>query len=215
MSALREKKKRRLQGVVGGCFAVAAAWSATVFESDFTRTAITQNVAAQEVVKNENGGAAARPLLTMERIFASGEFGERGVDAKWAPTGAAFVRRVASSEPCGGRDVVLASPSDGTSTPIVKASELIPRDAESNKPIEGAKPLNVEDYALSDDANLVLIYTNSKRAAIIGFSTVKTTSCANSAGISRRRRRSNSRRFLRTERASDTFVKTIFTSKKF
>lgn len=164
MSALGEKKRRSLQSVVRGRFVVAAALSASVFACDFTRTAITQSSVAQEIAKSENGAeTVARPLLTMERIFASGEFGERGVDAKWAPTGAAFVRRVASSEPCGGRDVVLVSPSDGTSTPIVKASELIPRDAESNKPIEGAKPLNVEDYALSDDANLVLIYTNSKR----------------------------------------------------
>ena len=143
MSALREKKRRRLQGVVGGRFVVAAALSASVFACDFTRTAITRTVAAQEVAEMKEDAKTERPLLTMERIFASGEFGERGVDAKWAPTGAAFVRRVASSEPCGGRDVVLVSPSDGTSTPIVKASELIPRDAETHKPIEGAKPLNV------------------------------------------------------------------------
>ncbi len=163
MSALREKNKRLGRNVFGVGLLGAAALGATVFEGDFTRASITRTVAAQEVAEKTEDGASARPLLTMERIFASGEFGERGVDAKWAPTGAAFVRRVASSEPCGGRDVVLVSPSDGTSTPIVKASELIPRDVESNKPIEGAKPLNVEDYALSDDANLVLIYTNSKR----------------------------------------------------
>lgn len=163
MSALRVKKKRRLRGFAGVGLFGAAALCASVCESGLQRWLITQTATAQDVAAKSEGGASDRPLLSMERIFASGEFGERNVDAKWAPTGAAFARRVASSEPCGGRDVVLVSPSDGTSTTVVKASELIPRDVASNKLIEGAKPLNVEDYALSEDANLLLVYTNSKR----------------------------------------------------
>ncbi|MBR4976375.1 MAG: hypothetical protein IKY61_04920, partial [Thermoguttaceae bacterium] len=84
MSALREKRRRRLQGVVGGCFVAAAALGVGVFENDLSRTSVTQSVFAQEIEKVGDGAeAAARPLLTMERIFASGEFGERGVDAKW------------------------------------------------------------------------------------------------------------------------------------
>lgn len=127
----------------------------------FAATSFSPNLAFSQVEKPQD--VAQNAPLSMKRIFASGEFSERGVDARWAPSGAAFVKRVASTEPCGGRDVVLENPSDGTQTTILRASELIPRDPKTNVALPDAQPLNVEEYAISDDSNLVLIYTNSKR----------------------------------------------------
>lgn len=102
--------------------------------------------------------AQERVPLTMERIFASGEFSEQGVGATWAPTGSAFIKRVASSDVQGAQDVVQETPT-GEQTIVLRASELIPRDASE----ENARPIPVDSYMLSDDMNLVLIYTRSMR----------------------------------------------------
>ncbi len=94
----------------------------------------------------------------MERVYGSGEFSERGFAATWAPTGCAFIKRVPSDETDGGQDIVQETP-DGEQKIVVKASELIPRDAEGDR----ARPVSVDSYAISEDANLVLVYTRSKR----------------------------------------------------
>ncbi|MBR5757533.1 MAG: DPP IV N-terminal domain-containing protein [Thermoguttaceae bacterium] len=109
---------------------------------------------AQEAASNSE----ERAPLTMERVYASGEFGERGVGATWAPTGGAFIKRVPSDETKGGQDIVQETP-DGEQTVVVKASELIPRDASDDQ----ARPVSVDSYDLSEDSNLVLIYTRSGR----------------------------------------------------
>jgi len=116
--------------------------------------------AASNFARAEEGEQSRVEPLSMQRIFASSEFGARGVDLQWAPVGGAFVKRVASSEVQGGQDVVLETP-EGEQTRIVAASELLyeePNDESHTK-----KSLSINNYALSDDSNLLLIYTNSKR----------------------------------------------------
>ena len=95
--------------------------------------------------------------LDMARIYASGEFSEGGVSMTWAPVGGAFVKRE-------GQDVVLETP-DGERSVIVSGSELIPRSdpADPSSVIENANPIGVSSYELSEDSNLLLIYTNTRR----------------------------------------------------
>lgn len=108
------------------------------------------------VLSAEDAQAEKTVPLSMEQIYASGYWSERGVGMTWAPTGAAFIRRVAPQDGGRGQDIALETP-DGDQTIIIKASELIPRDGSSDAPI------NVESYVLSQDSNLFLAYTNSRR----------------------------------------------------
>ena len=100
----------------------------------------------------------------MDRIFASGEFGERGVAMTWAPVGGAFVKQVESKSGVKGRDVVFETP-DGNQSVIVSAAELVPREnpSDSASVKTNASPIGVASYELSGDSNLLLIYTNTRR----------------------------------------------------
>ncbi len=115
--------------------------------------------ASNRVQAEENEQTSGEPI-SMRRIFASGEFSERGVGLQWAPTGAAFVKRVESEEVQGGQDVVLETP-EGEQTRIVAASELLYDDP--NDDSDSKKSLSIHSYSISEDSNLLLIYTNSKR----------------------------------------------------
>ncbi len=97
--------------------------------------------------------------LSMERIFASGEFGERGVFAVWASSGSAFIKRLPSKEVPYSQDIVLEEPT-GEQSVLVSAQELIPQK-ESGEKAERAIP--VDSFTVSNDSNIVLIYSNSKR----------------------------------------------------
>ncbi len=93
--------------------------------------------------------------LSMERIYASGEFSERGVSLKWAPSGSSFLKREKSSK--GNYQDIVFESLDGEKTVVVSGDELIPKDGES------ARPVAVDSFEISRDANLVLIYSNSRR----------------------------------------------------
>ena len=100
--------------------------------------------------------AADPALLTLDRIFGSGEFGERGLGQyQWS-------RRTASyftwDEPQGGgkgRDLVRNDAATGTEETVIPASALIP-------PGQSA-PLEVHGFELSADESKLLLFTNSKR----------------------------------------------------
>jgi dipeptidyl-peptidase-4 len=92
-------------------------------------------------------------LLTLDRIFNSGEFGlERTPALRWRKRGSRYV----TLEPTpAGPQLVGHDPATGKSEVLVPAHWFIP-------PGEG-RPLAVEGYEFSPDGARLLLYTNSKR----------------------------------------------------
>ncbi len=93
--------------------------------------------------------------LTVDRIYSGNEFQEKLFSAQWLPlqasTDAAFTTLRAGST---GSEIWRVD-SDGSEKLLVAARDLTPAGDTS--------PLQVEDYSCSNDLNLVLIYTNTKR----------------------------------------------------
>lgn len=94
--------------------------------------------------------------LTLERIFASGEFmPESFGPARWLKDGTGFTTLEKSTSVPGARDIVLYQVRNGKHQILVPASLLVPREQNS--------PLPVDSYYFSEDLKKVLIYTNSQR----------------------------------------------------
>ena len=118
------------------------------------------NTVAAQDVSDSQPSQSAPPPLSMERIFGSGYFSAEDVGLTWAPTGGAFVSKVPSQEVAGGQDIVTSTP-EGEQTTLVSASELIPKNQNGSN--EQTRPISAESFTISEDSNLVLIYTNSRR----------------------------------------------------
>lgn len=117
--------------------------------------------------------------LSIDRIFASGEFGAAGYGSvHWLPKQGGYTRLEPSETAKGAEDIVRIDPATGKQTVLVSAGNLIPRDA--------TRPLSIDDYQWSANEALVLIYTNSKRvcagtrAAITTSTTPPAASCVSS-----------------------------------
>ncbi len=108
-------------------------------------------VAGQKRAVQES--AADESLLTVERIYASGEFAARSFSARWAHDGRGYT--VLEPSKSGGRDIVLYEPATGKPEVLVPAAWLVPPGSLS--------PLDIQDYAFAQDWSKLLIYTNSKR----------------------------------------------------
>jgi dipeptidyl-peptidase-4 len=95
-------------------------------------------------------------LLTLERIFASGEFRERGLGAyKWSRRTASYFTLEAPQTGGKGRELVRNDTATGLKEIVVPGSAFIP---------EGhSEPLNVESFEFSADESRLLLYTNSRR----------------------------------------------------
>ncbi len=97
--------------------------------------------------------------LTVDRIYQDDEFNSKPFAAKWLEerpgSDAAYTTLQPSETHQGGRDIVRNQASSGESSIMVAASELIP-PGESD-------PLKIDGYSWSNDHNLLLVYTNSKR----------------------------------------------------
>lgn len=91
---------------------------------------------------------AEEPALTVERIFASGEFNATSLRARWADDGEGYLT-------IEGSEIVRHDAASGDRSVIVSAADLTP-PGESN-------PLTVNDYAFSKSGDYLLIYTNSQR----------------------------------------------------
>ena len=90
--------------------------------------------------------------LTLDRIFVSDDFrGDRVPAVKWLD-GGAYTTLQPSKSHKNASDIVRFD-SAGKSEVLVAAEKLIPPDAK--------EPLAIQGYELSDDLDLVLIYTNS------------------------------------------------------
>jgi dipeptidyl-peptidase-4 len=98
---------------------------------------------------------AAQGRLTLERIFASGEFrGEGFGPARWLADGSGYTT-VEPSSPGAGLDLVRYSPDTGDRQILVRATSLVPPG--------GSAPLILEDYEWSEDGRKLLVYTNAQR----------------------------------------------------
>jgi dipeptidyl-peptidase-4 len=95
-------------------------------------------------------------LLTLERIFASGEFrGDLLGPARWLADGSGYTTLEPSIRVQAGRDIVRYNPESGERDVLVPAERLIPQGQ--------SVPLFIEDYQWSDDGTKLLIFTNTQR----------------------------------------------------
>ncbi len=101
-----------------------------------------------------HGQAADPSLLTIERVYASGDFRpEFFGPARWLARGAAYTTLELSREGKGGQDLVRYDVASGARTVLVPATRLIPRG--------DSVPLTVENYLWSADERQLLVFTNS------------------------------------------------------
>ncbi len=97
-------------------------------------------------------------MLTLERIFASPEFmaGGYGItQARWLEDGSAYTMFELSTTVSNAADIVRYDPATGASIVMVPAFRLAPAGTR--------RPLDVEDYAWSEDGRQLLVFTNSRR----------------------------------------------------
>jgi dipeptidyl-peptidase-4 len=95
-------------------------------------------------------------LLTIDRIFASGEFrGDRFSQARWIENGDAYTMLEPAENQNTGRDIVKYETKSGKRSVLVPAGELIPRGGEN--------PLGIADYHWSGNKEMLLIFTNTRR----------------------------------------------------
>lgn len=95
-------------------------------------------------------------LLTIDRIFASGEFrGDRFSQARWIENGDAYTMLEPAENQNTGRDIVKYETKSGKRSVLVSAGELIPR--------RGENPLGIADYHWSGNKEMLLIFTNTRR----------------------------------------------------
>ncbi|MFN8645446.1 MAG: S9 family peptidase [Gemmatimonadales bacterium] len=101
-----------------------------------------------------HGQATDPSLLTIERVYASGDFRpEFFGPARWLAGGGAYTTLEQSREGKGGQDLVRYDVASGARTVLVPAPRLIPRG--------DSVPLTVEDYVWSADERQLLVFTNS------------------------------------------------------
>jgi dipeptidyl-peptidase-4 len=95
-------------------------------------------------------------MLSLDRIFASDEFGEdRPVPLRWSRRTSDYFT-LETPEPGGaGRDLVRHAPASGRREIVVPASAFIPEGK--------AEPLKVEAFELSADESKLLLFTGSQR----------------------------------------------------
>ncbi len=95
-------------------------------------------------------------LLTLERIYSSGEFGtERFGPARWLADGSGYTTVERSAAARGGDDIVRYDAETGAREVLVPAMRFVSEESSS--------PLSIDDYTWSDDGSKLLLYTNSQR----------------------------------------------------
>ncbi len=94
-------------------------------------------------------------LLTIDRIY-SGEFRQDWQPpVRWVQNGDAYLTIEQSEEINGATELVRYESKTGDRTIFVPSGRLIPEGE--------TRPVNIEDFSLSDDETKVLIFTNSSR----------------------------------------------------
>lgn len=98
--------------------------------------------------------AEASDLLSIDRIFHDNEFElNKKVPSKWLQGGDRYTTVEASATVADGFDIVGHDSATGEPSVLVSAKQLVPEGA--------GKPLEIKDYAWSDDGRLLLISTNT------------------------------------------------------
>jgi dipeptidyl-peptidase-4 len=93
-------------------------------------------------------------LLTLNRIFASGEFAPQPFGpARWLDDGAAYTAVEPSTDGDGG-EIVRYDVEKGTREMMVSAKDLVPQG--------DSVPLDIEDYTWSPDGKMLLVFTNTR-----------------------------------------------------
>ena len=95
------------------------------------------------------------PLLTVKRIFDSGEFNGDGFSARWLEDSSGYTTFESSKETSGGRDLVSHDPKTGAKKILVPAADFVAPGA--------SLPLGIDDHIWSKDKSRLLLFTNSKR----------------------------------------------------
>lgn len=97
--------------------------------------------------------------LSLQRIYRSGEFGEKSVHAEWWEAVdqqvAAYTVLESPENKDEGREIVRYEAESGERSVLVTAAELTPPGKST--------PLSVDDYSWSADQSRLLIFTDSKR----------------------------------------------------
>ena len=95
-------------------------------------------------------------LLTIDRIFNSGEFQPQGVGGfRWLKSGNAYTRIEPSPTVKGGTELVSYDVEKNTRTVLISAEKLVPTGETA--------PLRIANYEWSADNQQILIFTNTKR----------------------------------------------------
>lgn len=96
-----------------------------------------------------------RAHLSIDRIFISRDFEPESIGARWLADSSGYTMLVPAAERGPGRDLVRVDPRTGNREVLVPAARLVPNGE--------SRPLDVENYAFSDDGSKLLIFTNAKR----------------------------------------------------
>ncbi len=103
-----------------------------------------------------NAQVSPQLSTTLHQIFVEKEFTAKSFGpARWLKRGEAYTTLESSASKAPAKDIVRYETSTGRSELLVSASQLIPAGAKT--------PLEIQDYAWSEDANRLLIFTNSAR----------------------------------------------------
>jgi dipeptidyl-peptidase-4 len=101
-------------------------------------------------------GQSDPQLLTLERIFSSGEFNqERFGPARWIEEGNAYTTLESAPEYSGSREIIRYETATGARSVLVPAQRLIPPGQQ--------RPLGISNYIWSPDKKKMLIFTNTVR----------------------------------------------------
>ena len=117
-------------------------------------TKLKQGLASTTLLSAQ--GPADRSLLTVDRIFGKEEFKTQDWGpARWLKDGSGYTTLEKSETAADASDIVRYDPGSGRREVLVFASNLLARGE--------SKPLNIFDYAWSEDGGKLLVFTNTKR----------------------------------------------------
>ncbi len=126
------------------CLLLMRSWSVVAVEPD---------IATPDIDTGTPDIDTGEKQLTLDRIFQSSDFRAASVSARWLPGESAYtmLERVTDA----GESLVRYTIENADREVLVPAERLVPPGSN--------QPLQVEDYSLSADKSLLLIYTNSQR----------------------------------------------------
>ena len=99
-------------------------------------------------------GQAQDNRLTVDRVFASGEFSSESYSVNWMPEGGSYFVQEPAADGIG-NDIVLIDPLTEKRQVLVAAGDLIPKGA--------TEPIDVSSFDVSADGKKVLVFNNTRR----------------------------------------------------